>query len=54
MIQMKICGHCGLEYVDSRSQCLRCGNTLRTADSRGPIAMGSSGATEKHANFRQW
>ncbi|MBI3413168.1 MAG: hypothetical protein HY051_03750 [Candidatus Aenigmarchaeota archaeon] len=51
---MKICGYCGLEYAESGSQCLRCGNLLRSIDPRAPIEIGSGGSAEKHANYRQW
>ncbi|MBI4177161.1 MAG: hypothetical protein HY516_02240 [Candidatus Aenigmarchaeota archaeon] len=54
MTGMKICGHCGIEYADSRSTCSRCGNSLRNTDPHAPIAMGSGGAVERHANYKSW
>ena len=51
---MKICGQCGIEYPDSKGQCVQCGGSLRNVDSHAPIEMGSGGSAEKHANYKQW
>ncbi|MBI4167426.1 MAG: hypothetical protein HY515_00570 [Candidatus Aenigmarchaeota archaeon] len=51
---MKICGQCGLEYPDSKAQCVHCGGLLRSVDPRSPIEMGSGGSTDEHANYKQW
>ncbi|MBI2085641.1 MAG: hypothetical protein HYT71_03970 [Candidatus Aenigmarchaeota archaeon] len=54
LVNMKICGYCGIEYHDSRADCLRCGNRLRNVDPKGPIEIGSGGSTGKHATYRDW